>query len=161
MRRLPISYTPASLLDVLLIDDIFFRVSPAGGITFGGGEPALQSVFIEEFRKICPNEWTLYIETSLNVPIEHVERLSGLIDYWYIDIKDMNEEIYQKYTGVSNLQVKKNLEYLVQAGVKDKIMVRIPLIPGYNTLGDVDKSQKRIHLLGLSSEQNFKYKITQ
>lgn len=158
MLRRPVAYTPESLLDVLKIDEIYFKVSSAGGITFGGGEPALHSTFIEEFRKLCPEDWTLYIETSLNVPIEHIERLSNLIDYWYIDIKDMNDIIYRNYTESSNLQVKQNLEYLIRAGATKRIMVRVPLIPGYNTMSDVDFSQNQIHLLGLSSEHNFTYK---
>ena len=159
MKNSPLSLSPASLLDSLKIDDIYFRASSIGGITLGGGEPALHSEFIEEFRKLCLPEWTLFIETSLNVPLEHVERLSKVIDYWFIDIKDMNETIYRKYTGISNGQVLKNLQYLIEQGLGDKITVRVPLIPGYNTEDDVEKSITMLQKMGVMNEQLFTYEL--
>lgn len=69
-------YSPESLLKEVQMDDTYFQ-STGGGVTFGGGEPALQSEFIVRFREICPPEWTLAIETSLNVPQEHIEAIIG------------------------------------------------------------------------------------
>lgn len=157
MNKTPLSLSPESVLDSLRIDDIYFKASSVGGVTFGGGEPALQSVFIEEFRAICPTEWTVFIETSLNVPTEHIERLAKVIDHWYIDIKDMNDQIYRKYTGSSNKLVIKNLQYLIEEGYAEKITVRVPLISGYNTKDDVDKSVTMLHEMGITSEQCFTY----
>lgn len=158
MRRLQRkeSFSPESLLERLMIDDIYIKAS-SGGITFGGGEPALQSRFIEEFRRICPPDWTLYIETSLNVPSEQIQRLANLIDYWIIDIKDTNNKIYRKYTGKSNKRAIKNLKYLIKRGLSEKIMVRVPEIPEFNTKEDVEKSVCKLNKMGVTSIQRFVY----
>ena len=86
--------TPQQLLASVIMDDLYFKAT-GGGITFGGGEPSLRSRFIEEFRRICPSEWKINIETSLNVPQEHIARLSDNIDQWVIDIKDMDPGLYK------------------------------------------------------------------
>lgn len=133
--------SPESLWERLKIDDVYHKAVPyIGGVTFGGGEPALQSKFIAEFRKICPPRWMIDIQTSLNVPIEHIKRLMNIIDTWYIDIKDINDEIYKKYTGKSNKQVLENLKFLVRNGLSDNLRLRVPLIPGFNTTKDTDRT---------------------
>ena len=158
MRGAFMSITPEELLDRLMIDDVYFNAS-SGGVTFGGGEPSLYGKYIEEFRKLCPPDWTLFIETSLNVPLEQIEILSKVIDHWYIDIKDLTPEIYRKYTGASNSQVLNNLLYLIEEGLADKITVRVPLIPGFNNLQDVVKSESELRELGVVSIQRFTYNI--
>lgn len=132
-------YSPESLLQELQMDDMYFQ-STGGGITFGGGEPALQSEFIARFREICPQEWTIALESSFNVPQKHIEDLLDVIDYWYIDIKDMNPEIYERYTGKDSTQMKDNLHYLIDHGKKGEIIARVPLIDGYNTKSDQGNS---------------------
>jgi pyruvate formate lyase activating enzyme len=149
-------FSPESLLKRLMIDDIYIKAS-SGGVTFGGGEPALQSRFIGEFKRICPPDWTIYIETSLNVPSEHIQRLANLIDYWIIDIKDIKNKIYRKYTGKSNKRAIKNLKYLIKRGLSEKIMVRVPEIPEFNTKEDVEKSVCKLNKMGVTSIQRFVY----
>lgn len=144
-------FTPERLLKELDRDDIYFRAS-GGGVTFSGGEPACRSDFIEQFRSICPVHWTIDIETSLNVLPKHVEQLIGCIDLWIVDIKDINGDIYHKYTGVSNRRVLENLRYLVERVPKERILVRVPLIPWYNTPADVQASIKAIEEMGFRSE---------
>lgn len=144
-------YTPESLLKAIEKDDMYFQAT-GGGVTFGGGEPALQSEFIVRFREICPPEWTLAIETSLNVPQEHIEALIGAIDYWYIDIKDMNSEIYEKYTGKSNQQVKENLKILAVQENRGEIIARVPLIDGYNDFDNQLKSFVELESLRIKYE---------
>ena len=157
MNRTPLSLSPNSLLDRLKIDDVYFKASSIGGVTFGGGEPSLQSVFIEEFRAICPSDWTVFIETSLNVPAEHIRRLSKVIDSWFIDIKDMNDQIYHKYTGSSNKQVISNLQYLIGEGLASKITARVPFIPCYNAGSDVIKSEAMLREMGIKFVERFTY----
>ena len=136
-------YTPETLLKELLKDDMYFR-STGGGITFGGGEPAWHSNFIVRFREICPPEWTLALESSFNVARRHIEALLGVIDYWYIDIKDMNPEIYKRYTRKNNTRVLENLQFLVDYWRKGEIVARVPLIRGYNTEEDRIKTLKKL-----------------
>ena len=144
-------YTPEQLLRELKCDDVYFRAS-CGGVTFSGGEPACRSDFIERFRSICPEHWTVAIETSLNVLPKHVEQLAKCIDLWIVDIKDMNEEIYRKYTGVSNRRVLSNLKYLAEHVPKERVLVRVPIIPWYNTPADVKASVKAIEEMGFKTD---------
>ena len=144
-------YTPESLLKAIERDDMYFQAT-GGGVTFGGGEPALQNEFIVRFREICPPEWTLAIETSLNVLQEYVEALIGAIDYWYVDIKDMNPEIYERYTGKSNQQVKENLKFLAAQENRGEVLARVPLIDGYNDFGDKLKSFDELETLHIKYE---------
>lgn len=149
-------YSVHQLLANVQVDDIYFQAT-GGGITFGGGEPALRSRFIEEFRRICPKEWKINIETSLNVPQEHVIRLAGAADEFVIDIKDMNPRIYRDYTGIGNEQVIGNLCFLASEGKADRCVIRIPLIPGFNTEEDRENSISELQKLGFTRFDKFEY----
>ena len=151
-------YTPQSLYDEVKIDDLYFRATN-GGITFGGGEPALQSVFIEQFRQICGSDWRIVLETSLNVDHEHVIRLIPIVDDYIIDIKDMNDDIYYAYTHKHNNLVISNLLYLIKKGLKDKITIRIPLIKGYNNKNDIARSKRKLEKMGLTKFDLFEYDV--
>ena len=59
--------TAQQLYEQVKLDELYF-LSTGGGITFGGGEPILYPVFLQEFRQICGGEWHLCAETSLSVP---------------------------------------------------------------------------------------------
>ena len=129
-----------------------------GGITFGGGEPCLQSDFIDEFRQLCGQEWQLSVETSLNVAQENIEKLVPVVDSYIIDIKDINNAIYQKYTGKDNEKVLHNLQYLIDHGKNEQIIVRTPVIPAYNTENDVDYSIRLLKEMGITQFDRFTYK---
>ncbi len=150
-------YTPESLLEAVAADNLYYRATN-GGITFGGGEPALQSRFIEEFKRICPPEWRITLETSLNVPREHIERLIPVVDSWIVDIKDCNDAIYTAYTGKSNAQAMENLNCLLASKSVYRIAVRVPLIAGYNTKDDVEKSVAKLRRMGVSPVEKFTYR---
>ena len=71
---------PEALLERVKVDDLYFQATN-GGITFGGGEPMLRAGFIEEFKRICPSNWRISIETALNVEQSFVRRLFNVIDH--------------------------------------------------------------------------------
>lgn len=147
---------PEQLYDKVKIDDIYF-LTTRGGITFGGGEPLFRSEFISEFREICGDKWNICVETSLNVDMNHVENLLDIIDCWIIDIKDWNNDIYQTYTGKDNHKVKANLIYLTEHGKAEKIMVRVPEIPEFNTEEDVSKTILELNDMGITNIDRFAY----
>ena len=117
------------------IDDLYFQAT-GGGVVFGGGESLIHADFIKEFAEAMPEGWRLTVETSLNVPEETVRELIPYIDDYIIDVKDMNPEIYKAYTGKDNAPVVRNLNILVEAGLADRMKIRIPKIPNYNTAED-------------------------
>lgn len=149
--------TPATLLANVRVDDLYFQAT-GGGITFGGGESALRSEFISVFKSLCPELWKINIETSLNVPQEHVERLLPVIDEFVIDIKDMNPILYKAYTGVDNAKVIKNLKYIASSGKAERCIIRIPLIPEFNTEEDRERSIIELKEMGFTRFDKFQYK---
>ena len=147
---------PKGLYEAVKKDNIYFQIS-RGGITFGGGEPGLQSLFIKEFREICGDVWQLDIETSLNYSTSHLETLLPVINKFYIDIKDMNGDIYKDYTCKSNELVYQNLQYIVDNNRVDDTIIRVPHIPNYNTPEDVKNSIKILSNMGFHNIDEFTY----
>ena len=148
--------TPGELYSEVEIDDLYF-VATGGGICFGGGEPLLRSDFIKAFAEIMNPEWKLTIETSLNVPLENVKAIASLVQLWYVDIKDMNPDIYKAYGCKENKQVIGNLQWLAANGYADKVIIRLPLIPEYNTDEDRQQSQQQLEKMGFTNFDKFNY----
>lgn len=147
---------PNDLVNLLMVDDIYFK-STGGGIVFGGGEPLLNAEYIKEACDLVPLQWKIRIETSLNVKWDKIELLLPYIDQWIIDIKDSNTEIYKNYTGADNLKVYDNVLRLSHKTDKEKLLIRIPKIPNYNAEKDIQKSVKLYSNLG--NIDIFNYKI--
>ena len=144
------------ILDEVIIDDLYFKATN-GGITFGGGEPLLRRDEIVDFCKRRPMEWRIYIETSLNVEQQAVEAVVPLVDHYYIDVKDMNPEIYHRYTSLDNHRVLENLQWLAGHIDLEKVTIRLPHIPDFNTQEDRDKSQKQLETMGFKDFDGFEY----
>ena len=151
-------YSPEELYAETRIDELYF-IATNGGVTFGGGESCLRPQFIREFRELCGSAWQLNLETSLCVPSTSIEALLPVVNTLIIDIKDMNPDIYHSYTGLSNDLVLDNLRLIAEAGRQHDCIVRIPLIPDYNTDSDREKSRKALEALGFSRFDLFTYKI--
>lgn len=151
-------YTPEMLFEEVKIDQLYF-LATHGGITFGGGEPLLQVEFIKEFRALCGPQWQILAETSLNVPLKNVEALDPVLDGYIIDIKDMNPEFYKAYTGKDNALVLSNLEWILRHGDPNRIMVRVPHIPDFNSDEDVSRSMEQLKKMGVTNFNEFTYII--
>ena len=151
-------YTPEILFEEVKIDQLYF-LATHGGVTFGGGEPLLQVEFIKAFRELCGPQWQILAETSLNVPFENVQAIDPILDGYIVDIKDMNPEIYQTYTGKDNAIVLTNLEWLLKHGDPNRIIVRVPHIPEFNTDEDVEKSKEHLTAMGVKNIDEFNYII--
>lgn len=147
---------PNDLVNLLMVDDIYFK-STGGGIVFGGGEPLLNAEYIKEVCDLVPLQWKIRIETSLNVKWDKIELLLPYIDQWIIDIKDSNTEIYKNYTGADDLKVYDNVLRLSHKTGKEKLLIRIPKIPNYNTEKNIQESVKLYSNLG--NIDIFNYKI--
>lgn len=141
------SYSVTSLYKKIKNRRIYYWAS-GGGVVFGGGEPLLHEDYILEFSQRYGREISITIETSLNVPIMHLEELKKTIDLFIVDIKDMNSEVYEHYTGMSNNLLIENLARIVD--VENKVMIRIPLIKGFNEKKDQIKSRNLLKTMGFS-----------
>lgn len=146
------------IMNEVMVDDLYFKATN-GGITFGGGEPLLRSDDIVSFCKLMPQEWRITIETSLNADRKHLEAVAPYIDHYFIDVKDMNSQIYRNYTSVDNRQVIDNLQWLAAHEDTQKITIRLPLIPDYNTEADIAKSREQLEAMGFTNFDCFSYKV--
>jgi len=153
VRRL----TPKELYEAVKIDELYFLATD-GGVTFGGGEPLLYADFISEFRELCGRAWLICAETSLYVPTENVRLAAECVDEFFVDCKDSNPDIYLRYTGKDNGLMLKNLRYLVSAVGAERITVRVPLIPEFNTDADRQKSVELFRSMGLTCFDLFEYR---
>lgn len=143
--------SPTDLAERLAIDHCYFLYT-GGGVTFGGGEPLLQAESILEFANVCPKEWSINVETSLNVPFKQLEPLLNGRFSFIIDIKATQPDIYKNYTGQDNTQVIDNLRKLCNRLSKDKYVVKVPLIPEYSDEECVRNSLEILKKIGVREE---------
>ena len=67
--------------------------------------------------------------------------------------------IYRAYTGKDNSLMLENLEKLAKKIPVERIVVRLPLIPEFNTDADRQKSKKLLSQMGITCFDAFEYKI--
>ena len=152
--------TPSELYSEVEIDDLYFMAT-GGGICFGGGEPLLHSKFIVEFAKIMNPEWNIVLETSLNVPLKQLEMAAPLVKEFVVDVKDIDEQTYKAYTTQGNALVTSNLKWLAENRYAAKTLIRLPLIPYYNTEAAQEESRKQIENMGFHRFDKFEYIVKQ
>ena len=148
---------PEEVFNRIAVDELYYLAS-GGGVAFGGGEPLLYSDFIIDVLALGANKWNVTIETSLNIPYKQVSVLLPHIKEIIIDIKDINPCIYKSYTLLENDNVLENLKRLALNGYANIVLVRIPLIHGYNTIKDIENSRYFLTNLGYSNFDVFEYK---
>ena len=111
--------------------DILFYDRSGGGVTFSGGEPLFQPLFLREALKECKKKGVhTALDTSGYASPKVFKSLLDHVDLFLYDLKLLNDEEHQKYTGVSNKVIKKNLITLVEKDRGKDIILRFPVIPG-------------------------------
>lgn len=115
-------------------DAIFYRHS-GGGVTLGGGEPAMWSRFAERLLRALKVEGVhTAIETCGQVEYGEIERLLPHLNLVMYDVKHMDSAQHERYTGATNEAVLANLDRLAAEDVE--VVVRVPIIPGVNDDAD-------------------------
>jgi pyruvate formate lyase activating enzyme len=111
--------------------DVLFYDQSGGGVTFTGGEPMLQTDFLQETLFLCKEQHIrTAVDTSGHTSWENIKSILPLVDLFLYDVKLIDESRHIKYTSVTNKLILNNLRKLAEAG--RHIIVRIPLIPGIN-----------------------------
>lgn len=131
-------YTVEQLMGTIRRDRLFFDNS-RGGVTFSGGEPLLQNGFLLALGKACQKEGIhTALETCGHVRWEIFSELLPHLNLIYFDLKHIDPDLHEKYTGVDNDLILSNLKKVSSAF--QPLVVRIPVIPGYNDSIDVQRS---------------------
>jgi len=111
--------------------DVIFYDQSGGGVTFSGGEPLMQPDFLLVLLDQCR---TLSIHTAVDTSCyaepEITESVAERADLFLCDLKHMDNEMHERFTGVGNNLILENIRRISQT---DKnIVIRIPVIPGFN-----------------------------
>jgi len=118
------------VLKEVMKDKVFYQQS-GGGLTISGGEPLMQIDFTAEILRLVKKEGiSTCIETAGNVPWLNLEKVLPYTDLFLYDVKFLDPELHNEWTGCSNQLIQENLEKLVQ--YDKEIIIRIPLIPDIN-----------------------------
>lgn len=100
-----------------------------GGVTVTGGEPLLQSEYVESLFELCKKDGLhTAIDTSGYVFTESVKHALQNTDLVMLDIKSIDEEQHKWLTSVSSKPIMQFLEYLVKINMP--LWVRHVVIPG-------------------------------
>ena len=127
--------TVSQLMEEMGKDTIFYDNS-GGGVTFSGGEPLTQPLFLFALLQECKRQKIhTAVDTSGYISTETLIEISKSVDLFLYDIKFIDNFKHKKYTGVSNKIILKNLKEL--SSINKKIIIRIPIVPGIN---DNDKN---------------------
>lgn len=125
-------YTVDELLKILLKDQVFYN--QGGGIIITGGEPLLEINYLLELLKILKSlNIKVTLHTSLNVNLTSIKKVLPYIETLHADFKIFEDLLHQKHTGISNVIIKNNINYLLTSEYKDKVIIQTPLIPIYTT----------------------------
>lgn len=154
---MPVIYTPEQLYEIVSIDNLYFQ-STGGGLTIGGGEPLLYMPAIEVFARLCPQTWSLWVETAINVEQELIAKASAIFHHFIVDIKTIDAKIYKEYTGKDLKRALDNLLYLRSIVGTEHITVRVPVIPGYVDTEKQKESVGYIASLGFTDIDSLTYK---
>ena len=130
-RALKLYGKPATIDELVqkALEDKAFYDRTGGGVTISGGEPLFFWEWTYDFLSACKDAGLhTCVDTSLYAPPAAVEKLLSVTDMWLPDFKADDDAIHQKYTGVSNKIIKKNLERLVAA--KARLEIRCLVVPG-------------------------------
>jgi pyruvate formate lyase activating enzyme len=162
--------TALELFSEIKKDTPFYDTS-GGGVTFSGGEPLMQAEFLIELLKLCGNEHIhRAVDTTGHASYETLMSVAEQTDLFLYDLKMMDSDKHEKYTGVSNHLIIDNLRHLARQGID--LIIRIPLIPGVND--DVDNLDrtgsflnrlpgvKKVHILpyhDLQKSKNTRFKM--
>ena len=106
-----------------------------GGVTFSGGDAALQADFFYAVTQLLKEaEISVALETSGYFPWEKLERLVKAVDLVIYDLKFLSRHLHRRYTGVDNQLILENAVRI--AGLDNEMIVSLLLIPGINDSND-------------------------
>ncbi len=125
------SMSVGELLHVLERDRDYW--GPDGGVTFSGGEPLGQPEFLLAALDACRAAYIhTVIETSAHADPRLVSEVASRVDWMFVDVKHMSSGVHRIGTGLGNERILSNLEMLARSRRGTRIVVRIPVVPGFN-----------------------------
>lgn len=122
--------TVNEVFDIVNKDSLYYSNS-GGGITLGGGECTSQPEFVMELLNRCYDRAIhTCIDTCGYAPWNVLAEILKKVELVLLDIKHLDSGKHKELTGVGNELILDNAAKMKEMG--KKIIIRVPLIPGYN-----------------------------
>jgi len=168
LRMVGEAFSAAQVCEIIEKDRIFYEES-GGGATFSGGEPFLQPRFLEGMlNSLKAGGIHTAVETCGYVDWSTLERLEKVIDLFLYDLKILEADRHLRTLGAPHTPIVDNLRKL--AARRDRIIVRIPVVPGFTLVDDNIlrifelvaslSSIRSVHLLPYHNYGNNKYRYS-
>ena len=147
--------TVAQVMEEVEKDRGYYRRS-GGGLTLSGGESLCQPDFAGALLTVAKSRGIgTAMESMACAPYEVIERLLPCLDTYLMDIKHINPQKHEAFTGRRNDLMLENARRVAASGLTE-LVIRVPVIPTFNDtpeeIADIarfaDKlpGVKRIHL---------------
>jgi pyruvate formate lyase activating enzyme len=126
-----------------------------GGVTFGGGEPLAQPDFLHAVLERCRRAYIhTAVETSALCDRRHLLAALAWLDWLFVDLKHLDSRRHREETGVGNEDILANLEAVAASGWGGRLVVRVPVVPGFNDdPANLEATADRVRQLGLDEVQ--------
>lgn len=122
--------TVGDVMRTVLQDMAYYRRS-GGGLTLSGGEALCQQEFVTALlSEAKAHGINTAVETTACLPFYMIEPQLPLLDTVLMDIKHMNSEKHEEYTGMRNELILSNARKIAESGVE--LIIRVPTIPTFN-----------------------------
>jgi pyruvate formate lyase activating enzyme len=157
-------FSSQALADIIQKEADVLRAND-GGVTFSGGDPLMQAAFVADVIQQLEKLHVL-IDTAGYGSEQDFKRVMQGVDMVYFDLKFIDTQLHERWTGVANKAILENLQLLSSTGIP--FVIRIPLIPGVTdtekNLGAIAKhvyqlpGLLRVDLLPYNRSAGAKYK---
>ncbi len=114
-------------------EDSSFYARSGGGLTLSGGEPLTQAAFAVQLLKAARSRGIrTALETSGQCRWKDLREACSEADEVFYDIKSADAVAHKDQVGVGNDLILANLRKLCEHFPKLRVVVRTPVIPGFN-----------------------------
>ncbi|MDD3218567.1 MAG: glycyl-radical enzyme activating protein [Lachnospiraceae bacterium] len=123
--------TVEEVMETVEKDRPYYRRS-GGGLTLSGGESLLQPEFARDLLKAAKKSGiNTAMESMACAPYASIEKVLPYLDVYLMDIKHMNREKHQMFTGKPNDLMLENARKVAASGMT-RLVIRVPVIPTFN-----------------------------
>jgi pyruvate formate lyase activating enzyme len=123
--------TVKEVMETVEKDRQYYRRS-GGGMTLSGGESLCQPEFARDLLRAAKESGINTAMESMGcASYEIIESILPYLDTYLLDIKHVNPTKHKEYTGKSNELMLENAKKIAASGMT-KLVIRVPVIPGFN-----------------------------
>ena len=123
--------TVGQVMETVEKDRAYYHRS-GGGLTLSGGESLCQPAFARDLLR-CAKE--IGINTSMEsmgcAKWQVIDEILPYLDQYLMDIKHMDSEKHQEFTGMPNELMLENARKIAADG-RTKLIIRVPVVPTFN-----------------------------